>query len=159
MGGLMAVPQTTGKEEDSTAPVIPHQEPAGGTGTLEAALTREPSKLKRLLKVFGPGLITGASDADPSGIGTYATAGASLGYSTLWLAPWTLPLAITIQYICAKIALVSGNGLAGVLREHYPRKVLYPIIVGLVVANTINAGVDIGAIGAAINLLIPIPIT
>jgi NRAMP (natural resistance-associated macrophage protein)-like metal ion transporter len=155
----MAVPQTTGKDEDSTAPVIPHKEPAGGTASLEAALTREPGKIKRLLKVLGPGLITGASDDDPSGIGTYVTAGASLGYSTLWTALWSLPLAITIQYICAKIALVSGKGLAGVLRDNYPRKLLYPIIFALVVANTINAGVDIGAIAAAINLIVPLPIT
>jgi NRAMP (natural resistance-associated macrophage protein)-like metal ion transporter len=153
----MVVPRTTSEEEDSNTPVIPHKEPAGGTGSLEAALSREPSKIRRILKVLGPGLITGASDDDPSGIGTYAATGASLGFATLWMALWSLPLTITIQYICAKIALVTGRGLAGVLRQHYPRKVLYPIVFGLVVANTINAGVDIGAIAAAINILIPIP--
>src|SRR5262245_49456358 len=155
----MAVPQTTDKEENSNAPVIPHKKPVGGTGTLEAALQREPNKIKRFLKVLGPGLITGASDDDPSGIGTYATVGASMGFATLWMALWTLPLTITVQYICAKIALVTGRGLAGVLRQYYSRKLLYPIIVGLVIANTINAGVDIGAIAAAINIVIPIPMT
>jgi len=70
-----------------------------------------------------------------------------------------LPMIISVQYICAKIGLVNGRGLAGVLREHYPRWVLYPAVIALVVANTINAGVDIGAIAAAINLLLPIPAT
>jgi NRAMP (natural resistance-associated macrophage protein)-like metal ion transporter len=104
-------------------------------------------------------LITGASDDDPSGIGTYAVAGATLGYTTLWTALVTLPLMAGVQFICAKIGLVSGRGLAGVLRHHYPRALLYPVIIALVIANTINAGVDIGAIAAGINLLVPIPIS
>ena len=109
--------------------------------------------------MLGPGLITGASDDDPSGIGTYSIAGASLGLATLWTAVVTLPLMAVVQYLCAKIALVSGRGLAGVLRVHYPRKLLYPAIASLVVANTINAGTDIAAIAAAINLLVPVPIS
>jgi hypothetical protein len=77
---LMALQQSDSAEaEDQNAPTIPHKEPAGGTGTLEAAIENEPNKLKQALKVLGPGLITGASDDDPSGIGTYSTAGASLG--------------------------------------------------------------------------------
>ena len=104
---------------------------------------------------LGPGFVTGASDDDPSGIGTYSVAGASFGYATLWIAWVTFPLMAAIQYICAKVAMVTGMGLAGVLRRHTPRWVLYPMIGGLVVANTINAGVDIGAIAAAINLLAP----
>jgi NRAMP (natural resistance-associated macrophage protein)-like metal ion transporter len=111
--------------------------------------------VRRFLKVLGPGLITGASDDDPSGIGTYAVAGASLGYGPLWLAPFTFPLMASVQFICAKIGLVSGRGLAGVLREHYPKALLYPVLLALLVANTINAGVDIGAIAAGINLLVP----
>ena len=150
--------QELDKKPDGPAPpTIPHSEPAGGTGTLEAALEREPNPVKRFLKVLGPGLITGASDDDPSGIGTYATAGASLGYATLWTAPLTFPLMAGVQYICAKIGMVCGTGLAGVLRRHYSRKLLYPVLLGLVIANTINAGADIGAIAAALNLLIPIP--
>ena len=98
--------------------------------------------------MLGPGLITGASDDDPSGIGTYSIAGASLGFATLWTAIVTLPLMAVVQYLCAKIALVSGRGLAGVLRVHYSRKLLYPAIACLVVANTINAGTDIAAIAA-----------
>jgi NRAMP (natural resistance-associated macrophage protein)-like metal ion transporter len=132
---------------------IPHKEPAGGTGSVEAARERNP--LKRLLKVLGPGLITGASDDDPSGIGTYTSAGASLGFATLWTAVLTLPLMAVVQFVCAKIGMVTGTGLAGVLRKHYPRWLLYFAITGLVVANTINAGADIGAIGAATNMLLP----
>jgi NRAMP (natural resistance-associated macrophage protein)-like metal ion transporter len=137
---------------------IPHKEPASGTASLEAAIRRQPNRLKRYLEVLGPGLITGASDDDPSGIGTYAVAGAKLGFSVLWTALITLPLMATVQFICAKIGMVSGQGLAGVLRRHYPRPLLYPAVVALFVANTINAGADIGAIAAGINIIVPIPI-
>ncbi len=106
---------------------------------------------------LGPGLVTGASDDDPSGVGTYAQAGASYGYSFLWLTILMLPMMTAVQYMAAKIALTSGRGLAAVLREHYPRWVLYGALASLVVANTLNAGADIGAIAAAINLLVPVP--
>src|SRR5881409_1103636 len=111
-------------------------------GALESRVEREKNPIKRFLMFLGPGLITGASDDDPSGIGTYATAGASLGFATLWTAIVTLPLMAGVQYICAKIGMVSGMGLAGVLRRHYSRKLLYPAVLGLVIANTINAGTD-----------------
>jgi len=120
-------------------------------------MTRK-SPLRRLAGLIGPGFITGASDDDPSGIGTYAVAGASLGYATLWLALFTYPLMAAVQLICARIGLVSGMGLAGVLRKYYPRWLLYLCVLGLVMANTINAGADIGAIAAALNLLVSIPI-
>jgi len=110
-------------------------------------------------QVASPGLITGASDDDPSGIGTYSTAGASFGFATLWTAIVTLPLMAVVQFVCAKIALVTGRGLAGVLLHHYSRKVLYAAVLCLFIANTINAGTDIGAIAAAINLIVPLPIT
>lgn len=118
---------------------------------------REKNPIKRLLMVLGPGLITGASDDDPSGIGTYTQAGASFGFATLWMAPLTLPMMAAVQFICAKIGMVSGMGLAGVLRKHYARWVVYGSISLLLIANTINAGTDIGAIAAAVNLLLPIP--
>jgi NRAMP (natural resistance-associated macrophage protein)-like metal ion transporter len=118
----------------------------------------EASTLKRAFRILGPGLITGASDDDPSGIGTYSMAGASLGFVTLWAMTLTLPLMIVVQYICGKIGLVSGRGLAGVLKRHYSRTWLYPVVIGLIIANTINAGVDIAAIAAAINIFAPIPI-
>ena len=121
-----------------------------------AELEAEHNPLKRFGKLLGPGLITGASDDDPSGIGTYAQAGAEFGFATLWTTVAMLPMMISVQYMCAKIGLVSGKGLAGVLREHHPR-LLYPAVLALIVANTLNAGADIGAIAAAINLLVPIP--
>ncbi|MCW5956185.1 MAG: divalent metal cation transporter [Pyrinomonadaceae bacterium] len=115
--------------------------------------------MKKFLEHLGPGLITGASDDDPSGIGTYTQAGAVLGFATLWTAIVTLPLMIVVQHICAKVGMCSGRGLAGVLRKFYPRWLLYPAVIGLVVANTINAGTDIAAIGAAVNMFVPIPIS
>jgi NRAMP (natural resistance-associated macrophage protein)-like metal ion transporter len=126
-----------------------------GQGSLESRIEGEKNPFKRFLMLLGPGLITGASDDDPSGIGTYTTAGASLGLATLWTAIVTLPMMAAIQFICAKIGMVSGRGLARVLRKYYPRWLVVSAIVLLVVANTINAGTDIGAIAAAINLLAP----
>ena len=134
----------------------PRVDPARPVNPKIAELEAEKNPLKRFGKVLGPGLITGASDDDPSGIGTYAQAGAQYGFATLWTTVVMLPMMISVQYICAKIGLVSGKGLAGVLREHHPR-LLYPAVLALVVANTLNAGADIGAIAAAINLLVPIP--
>ncbi len=116
---LHALPQTAG-----SAPAAPEESPS-------EILAPEPNRLVRFFKLLGPGLITGASDDDPSGIGTYATAGASLGVATLWMALLTFPLMTTVQFICAKIAMVTGTGLAGVLRAHYPRWVLYPAVFGL----------------------------
>src|SRR5438445_1628323 len=109
---------TADTPEDSNAPIIRHSKPASGTGSQEAAQESEGSWPKRFLKILGPGFITGASDDDPSGIGTYAVAGASLGFSTLWTALVTYPLMATVQFICAKIAIVSGMGLAGILKRH-----------------------------------------
>ena len=113
----------------------------------------------RLLRFIGPGVITGASDDDPSGIGTYSLAGASLGYSMLWCAWVTFPLMAGVQYICAKVGLASGEGLAGAFRRHFSRKLLFAVVLGLFIANTINAGADIVAIAAGINLLIPVRIS
>src|SRR5712692_2476613 len=148
----------TKRRHERSAPMIPHSDPIGGSGSLEAAMMREKQPVKRFFKMLGPGLITGASDDDPSGIGTYAVAGASLGFSTLWTALFSLPLLIAIQLTCARIGMVSGMGLTAVLRRHYSRNLLYLTVAGLVIANTINAGADIGAIAAAINLLIPVPV-
>ena len=144
-----------GRAKDAAAPA--GAVPPPGVGARETVIRREPNAIKRALLVLGPGLVTGASDDDPSGIGTYAVAGASLGFATLWTTLVTIPLMITVQFISAKIGLVTGMGLAGVLRGHYPRSLLYAAVLGLAVANTINAGADIGAIAATIHLLAPIP--
>src|SRR2546422_108060 len=154
----MAHREQTESQISRQRPVNPHSEPAGGTVSLEAAMMLERSRVKRFFKLLGTGLISGASDDDPSGIGTYAVAGASLGFATLWTALFTLPLMIAALLTCARIGMVSGMGLASVLRRHYARNLLYLTVVGLVIANTINAGADIGAIAAAINLLVPIPV-
>ncbi|HEX3269994.1 MAG TPA: divalent metal cation transporter [Ktedonobacterales bacterium] len=142
-------------EPDTQSPIIPHKEPATGTDKTQAARTLNP--ILGFLKILGPGFITGASDDDPSGIGTYTVAGASQGFATLWMAFFTFPLMASVQFICAKIGLVSGEGVASLLRKHYSRWLLYPAVLALVIANTINAGADLGAIGAAFQLLLPFP--
>src|SRR5438477_11639929 len=124
---------------------------------VESPHSAASSRIARFLNILGPGLITGASDDDPSGIATYATAGASLGFATLWTAVLTFPMMIAVEYVCAKVGMVSGAGLANAIKKHYSHKVLYPVLFALVIANTINAGTDIGAIAAAFNLLIPVP--
>src|ERR1043165_3063173 len=146
--------QSRGREEDDEAGTIPHEKPEGVTPPPKEG----EGPVRRFLDLLGPGLITGASDDDPSGIGTYTSAGAALGFSTLWTAIVTLPLMAAVQFTCAKIGMVCGRGLAGVLRVYYPRWVLYAAVFLLVVANPINAGTDIGAIAAAINLVAPVTI-
>jgi NRAMP (natural resistance-associated macrophage protein)-like metal ion transporter len=144
---------------DGGNPHIPSSaQPVRSNGGLKRGERGWSHTIKRLLRKLGPGLVTGASDDDPSGIATYALAGASLGYATLWTALLSFPLMASVQFICAKIGLVTGKGLAGVLKQHYPAALLYPVVLGLVIANTLNAGVDMGAIAAGINLLVPIPI-
>jgi NRAMP (natural resistance-associated macrophage protein)-like metal ion transporter len=132
-------------------------EPDGtiGPGAREAALSGEPSLPRRFLKMLGPGIISGASDDDPASIGTCAQLGASLGFATLWTMLVTVPLMAALQYVSAKIGLVTGNGLAGVIRQHYPRWLLFPLLIALLIANIINAGADLGAVAAAVNLLVP----
>jgi NRAMP (natural resistance-associated macrophage protein)-like metal ion transporter len=107
----------------------------------------------RLLRKLGPGLVTGASDDDPSGIATYAVAGASLGYSTLWTAVVTLPLMVAVQLVCARIGMVSGVGLTGTLRRHYSRAILHGTCVLLLVANVFNIGADLGGMADAVTML------
>ena len=114
-------------------------------------------KIRVYLKSFGPGLITGASDDDPSGIGTYSQTGAQFGYAQLWTAIFTFPLMTAVQEICARIALQTGRGLAEVVRQHYPRPILYICVLLLFVANTINIGADLGAMAASCQSLLNIP--
>jgi NRAMP (natural resistance-associated macrophage protein)-like metal ion transporter len=132
--------------------------PAVELGAREAALSKERNPVKRFLKILGPGIIVGASDDDPSGIGTYSIAGATLGYATLWTTIVMLPMMFAVQFICSKIGLVTGRDLGNVLGRNFPKFIAYPAVLALVAANSINAGADIGAIGAAVNLLVPVPI-
>ncbi len=114
-------------------------------------------RLKAYLKALGPGLITGAADDDPSGIGTYSQTGAQFGYAQLWTSLFTFPLMAGIQEICARIALHTGSGLADVIRKHYPQPVLYFCVSILFVANTVNLGADLGAMAASGQLLLDLP--
>jgi NRAMP (natural resistance-associated macrophage protein)-like metal ion transporter len=108
-----------------------------------------------LWNILGPGLITGAADDDPSGIATYSQAGARFGYQLAWTLLLTYPLMVVIQSICARIGRTTGRGLAGNLREFYPRWLLVSIVALLFIANTLNIGADLGAMGAAMRLLLP----
>lgn len=114
----------------------------------------EPSK-PRLLAVLGPGLITGASDDDPSGIATYSQVGARFGYGLSWTLLLTFPLMVAVQMISARIGRTTGHGIAGVLRAHYPAGVLHAIVAVLLVANVINIGADLGAMADAVSMVVP----
>jgi NRAMP (natural resistance-associated macrophage protein)-like metal ion transporter len=115
--------------------------------------------IKRFGKSLGPGVITGASDDDPSGIATYSQAGAKFGLGLLWMALFQLPMMIVVQEMCARIGLVTGKGLGKVIRDRYSYKVAYPLSTLLLIANTINIGADIGAMAASTKLIVPdIPI-
>lgn len=118
-------------------------------------MVRKTNKLLRFWKVLGPGLITGASDDDPSGIATYSQAGAAYGLSTLWTSIVAFPLMAAIQQMCAKIGLVTSQGLTGALKTHYHKSVLYLMLVFSFPAIIMNIGADIAGMGAVGNLLFP----
>jgi NRAMP (natural resistance-associated macrophage protein)-like metal ion transporter len=113
------------------------------------------SKLISSWKKLGPGLVTGASDDDPSGIATYSQAGAAFGLSTLWTAIIAFPLMAAIQQMCARIGLVTSQGLTGTLKKHYPRPILYLMLLFSFPAIVMNIGADIAGMGAVGNLLFP----
>jgi NRAMP (natural resistance-associated macrophage protein)-like metal ion transporter len=116
----------------------------------------KPSFIRRMFRAAGPGMITGAADDDPSGIATYTQTGAQFGYSQLWTAVFMLPFMTAVQEACARIGLVTGEGLAAAIRKNYTRKVLYGAVLLVVLANTINIGADIGAMAAAAQLILPV---
>jgi NRAMP (natural resistance-associated macrophage protein)-like metal ion transporter len=118
---------------DSTPDLVPDGRPAG-----------RPGRVRRFFAELGPGLITGAADDDPSGISTYSVAGAAFGYAPLWTALFSFPLMAAVQLMCARLGMVSGRGLASVIRNHYSRRVLWAACALLVVANVINIGADLG---------------
>jgi Mn2+/Fe2+ NRAMP family transporter len=123
--------------------------------THHRGLPRPLRSASRWLRVLGPGLITGAADDDPSGIGTYSQAGAAFGTGLVWLALYILPFVIAVQEMCGRIGLVTGRGLAGVIRQHYSRKLLFVVVALLFTANTINVGADLGAMAASVRMLAP----
>ena len=112
-------------------------------------------RIKKFFGFFGPGIITGASDDDPSGIATYSQAGAQFGLATLWTALITFPLMASIQEMCARIGLVTTVGLTTTLKNHYPKPILYLMMLLSIPAIVLNIGADIAGMGAVANLLIP----
>jgi NRAMP (natural resistance-associated macrophage protein)-like metal ion transporter len=117
--------------------------------------TKVSAKIKGFIRILGPGLITGASDDDPSGVATYSQAGAGFGLTTLWTALLTFPLMAAVQEMCARIGTVTSTGLTGTLKTHYPKWVLYLMLFFSVPAVILNIGADIQGMGAVAHLIIP----
>lgn len=126
-------------ESDKEKPVEPIPRPKG--------------RVRKFFANLGPGLITGAADDDPSGISTYSVAGASFGYLPLWMSPFAFPLMAAVQLMCARLGLVTGHGLAGVVRLYYPRWVLWGACALLLVANVFNIGADLGGMAEATEMM------
>jgi len=124
--------------------------------------TQEHAKAQRgrrnVLHLVGSGVVTGAADDDPSAIGAYASAGARFGLAFLWVAPVLLPMMYAVVYLSAKLGKVYGKGLFDAIRDRFPRWVLYPVLVGGIVGNVIEAAADLGGIAAALNLKVPLPV-
>jgi len=114
----------------------------------------EASRARRFLGMLGPGLVTGAADDDPSGIGTHSQIGAEFGYGLAWTFLFTFPLMVVIQEVAAEIGRITGGGIARNLRRHYPRPLLVGVVCLLLVANIVNLGADLSAMGAALALMI-----
>jgi len=122
---------------------------------LEKEIEKDFKTGKEYIKKLGPGLITGAADDDPSGIATYSQTGAQFGTGLLWLSVWTLPFIITIQEMCARIALVTGNGLAANIKHSFRKEILQIITILLLIANTFNIGANLGVMAKAVQLIFP----
>jgi len=114
-------------------------------------------RLHGVLRSIGLGLVSGAADDDCSAIGTYTQAGAQLGYKALWTAPVAFPMMIAVVHLSAKLGLVTGQGLFATLRRHFPRWLLYPLLVLVIVGNIIEAGADIGGMAASLGILMHVP--
>jgi Mn2+/Fe2+ NRAMP family transporter len=119
------------------------------------AWEKEEQLSSKLQLITIPGIITGAADDDPSGIATYSQAGAKYGLGMLWMTLFLLPTMIVIQEMCARIGLLSGNGLAALIKKKYNTKIVYPISSLLSIANTINIGADLGAMSASVRIIFP----
>ncbi len=112
-----------------------------------------PRPFRRFFARLGPGLITGAADDDPSGISTYSVTGAAFGYAPLWTALFSFPLMVAVQMMCARLGMVTGEGLAGVIRRQYPKWVLWGSCTLLVIANTVNIGADLGGMAKVTEMM------
>jgi Mn2+/Fe2+ NRAMP family transporter len=125
--------------------------------TKAGAASPSPKQGPSTLRALGLGLITGAADDDCCAIGTYAAAGARIGPAFLWTAPVLFPMMFAVVYLSSKVGAVSGRGLFHAIRDFYPRWILYPTLIGVLIGNTIEAGADLGGMAAALNVLVPIP--
>src|SRR2546425_530588 len=122
-----------------------------------ASAPTENRAFRRFFSNLGPGLITGAADDDPSGISTYSVAGATFGYLPLWTAVFSFPLMAAVQLMCARLGLITGQGLAGVIRRRYSRRVLWGACTLLVTANVINIAADLGGMAEATTMVTGVP--
>jgi NRAMP (natural resistance-associated macrophage protein)-like metal ion transporter len=134
-------------------------EPRSARDFRSARPKERPGRAKRgFARALGLGVVTGAADDDCSAIGTYASAGAQFGTSLLWMAPVTFPMMFAVVYLSSKLGQVTGRGLFHVIKEHYPRWILWPALIGVLIGNVIEAAADLGGMAAAVNLFVPIPI-
>jgi NRAMP (natural resistance-associated macrophage protein)-like metal ion transporter len=124
----------------------------------QATTGETPEERRSVFRALGLGIITGAADDDCSAIGTYASAGAKFGLAFLWTAPLTFPMMFAVVYLSSKLGQVSGRGLFQVIRDHYPRWVLWPTLIGVLLGNTIEAAADLGGMAAALNIFVLVPI-
>jgi len=115
------------------------------------------SRIRGFLKKVGPGFVTGVADDDPSGVGTYSIAGAQFGYRMSWMSVFLVPSMIAVQEMCGRLGLVTGEGLAAVIKRHYSRRLMWSAVGLLVVANTINIGADLGIMAASLRMLFGLP--
>jgi NRAMP (natural resistance-associated macrophage protein)-like metal ion transporter len=137
----------------------PHSSPGPRLVQERNESSRRKHTVRSLLSSIIPGVITGAANDDPCAVGTYAKAGAAFGFSFLWTAPVTFPMMAVTIYLCSKLSMVSGKGIAEIIQDHYPRWFSYSLVLAVLIANIIEAGADIGAIAASLRLLVPIPVT
>jgi NRAMP (natural resistance-associated macrophage protein)-like metal ion transporter len=163
MEARMAVPdprQRNSPDTDQAVAADTAPRPADtGPPTADTGPRRHRSRLRYLIGILGPGLVTGAADDDPSGIATYSQTGAQFGYGQLWTALWMLPLVTGVQEACGRIGNVTGKGLARNIKDHYSLRTLRLLVVLLAAANLINIGADIGALGASAALIIHVPVS
>jgi NRAMP (natural resistance-associated macrophage protein)-like metal ion transporter len=157
--GEARVREDDGGNDDNDIAILsssPHTPSSSSPSPSAAPPERKESRLKSISKVIGPGVITGASDDDPSGIATYSQAGAQFGFGMLWMVIFLYPLMYTVQEICARIGLVTGSGLMAVIKSKYRKKAFVLPIAGLLlVINVVNIGADIGAMGSSVRLIFP----
>jgi NRAMP (natural resistance-associated macrophage protein)-like metal ion transporter len=137
---------------------VEREAPAPSLSVVEPPAPATRDRFRSVLGLLGPGIISGAANDDPTAIGTYAKAGAGYGFALLWMMPAAFPMMAATVYLCSKIGMVTGSGIAGVIRRHYSRRLLYPVVIALVIANVLEAGADISAIASALRLVLPIPV-